>query len=103
MYIDYSNLWRLLAEKGISKTDLMQLTGLSSRIIAKLAKNETVTTETIAKICEALSCNVGDIMSCTDENTMSLYQCFRAHSAGNSFLPHGLCQQRRPRRRESGS
>ena len=81
MYIDYSNLWRLLAEKGISKTDLMQLTGLSSRIIAKLAKNETVTTETIAKICEALSCNVGDIMSCTDENAMSLYQCFRAHSA----------------------
>ena len=39
MYIDYSNMWKLMAEKGLSKSDLMELTGLSSRIIAKLAKN----------------------------------------------------------------
>ena len=39
MYIDYSNLWKLLAQKGLTKSDLIQLTGLSSRIIAKLAKN----------------------------------------------------------------
>ena len=50
MYIDYSNLWKLMAEKGLSKSDLMELTGLSSRIIAKIAKNETVTTDTIARI-----------------------------------------------------
>lgn len=77
MYIDYSKLWRLLAEKGISKTDLMSLTGLSSRIIAKLTKNETVTTETIARICAALSCNVGDIMDYVTESKLSLYQAFR--------------------------
>ena len=51
-----------MAEKGLSKSDLMELTGLSSRIIAKLAKNETVTTDTIARICTALSCDVADIM-----------------------------------------
>ena len=77
MYIDYSNLWKLLAEKGLSKSDLMHLTGLSSRIIAKLAKNETVTTETIARICEALSCGVGDIMECLSEAKLSLYNAFR--------------------------
>ena len=77
MYIDYANLWKLMAEKGISKTDLMQLTGLSSRIVAKLAKNETVTTDTIARICAALSCGVGDIMECSNENELSLYQAFR--------------------------
>ena len=62
MIMDYSNLWKLLAEKGLSKSDLMELTGLSSRIIAKLNNNKTVTTDTIAKICAALSCDVGDVV-----------------------------------------
>ncbi|MBE6718848.1 MAG: helix-turn-helix transcriptional regulator [Ruminococcaceae bacterium] len=77
MYISYLNLWKLLAEKELSKSDLIELTGLSSRVIAKLAKNETVTTDTIAKICTALSCNVGDIMECSNENTLSLYNYSR--------------------------
>jgi DNA-binding Xre family transcriptional regulator len=79
MYIHYSKLWGLLAEKELSKSDLIELTGLSSRVIAKLAKNQTVTTDTIAKICTALSCNVSDIMECADEADLSLY-----HSC-NSF------------------
>ncbi len=73
MYINYSKLWKLLAEKGLSKSDLMELTGLSSRVIAKLAKNETVTTDTVAKICTALRCNVGDMMECSSESELSLY------------------------------
>lgn len=78
MYIDYSNLWKLLAEKGLSKSDLMEVTGLSSRIIAKLAKNETVNTDTIARICTALSCNVGDVMQCLSESKLSIYNAFRS-------------------------
>ncbi len=77
MYIDYSKLWKLLIDKHLSKTDLMELTGLSSRIIAKLSKNETVTTETVAKICAALFCDVGDVMECLPEKAMSLYDSFR--------------------------
>ena len=78
MYIDYSNMWKLMAEKGLSKSDLMELTGLSSRIIAKLTKNETVTTDTIARICTALSCDVADIMQCSSENNLSIYNAFRS-------------------------
>lgn len=78
MYINYSKLWRLLAEKDLSKSDLMELTGLSSRVIAKLAKNETVTTDTVAKVCAALSCDVSDIMECVSENSLSLYQYCRS-------------------------
>ena len=78
MYISYANLWKLLAEKELTKSDLMTLTGLSSRVIAKLAKNETVTTDTIAKICAALSCDVGEVMACEDEASLSLYACSRA-------------------------
>ena len=77
MYINYSKLWKLLVEKGLSKSDLMEITGLSSRVIAKLAKNETVTTDTIAKVCTALSCDVSDMMECSHENTLSLYHYSR--------------------------
>lgn len=73
MYIDYSKLWKLLIDKGMSKTDLLELTGISSRVLAKLSKNETVTTDTVARICTALSCDVGDIMECVDEERLSVY------------------------------
>ena len=76
MYIDYSKLWKILIDKGMTKTELMEETGLSSRIIAKLTKNETVTTETITKICSSLNCDVSDIMELKDEKSLSLYNYY---------------------------
>lgn len=76
MYMDYSKLWKKLIEKNMTKTDLMEETGLSSRIIAKLSKNETVTTETILKICTCLNCDVSDIMECKEEKSLSLYNYY---------------------------
>ena len=76
MYMDYSKLWKRLIEKNMTKTDLMEETGLSSRIIAKLSKNETVTTETILKICTCLNCDVSDIMECKEEKSLSLYNYY---------------------------
>ena len=77
MYIDYSNLWKLLIDKNMTKSELMELTGISSRVLAKMAKNETVTTDTIARICGALQCDVSDIMECAYEDKMSIYNYFR--------------------------
>jgi DNA-binding Xre family transcriptional regulator len=75
--MDYSKLWKLLIDKDMSKTDLLSLTGISSRVLAKLSKNETVTTDTLARICAALECNVGDIMDCVSERELSLYAAYR--------------------------
>jgi len=77
MYMDYTKLWKMLIDKGITKTDLAELAGLSSRVVAKLTKNQTVTTDTLARICEVLGCDVGEIMTCVDDVTQSLYQCFK--------------------------
>ena len=74
--MDYSKLWKLLIDKNMTKTELMEETGLSSRIIAKLSKNETVTTETLAKICSCLGCDVADIMECKEEKSLSLYNYY---------------------------
>ena len=77
MYMDYGKLWSLLAGKGMSKTDLGELTGISSRVMAKLSKNETVTTETLARICEVLDCDVCDIMECVSEQKLSVYAAYK--------------------------
>lgn len=77
MYIDYSKLWKLLIDKDLSKTELMELTGISSRVIAKLSKNETVTTDTVARICAALDCDVSDIMEFAREKNLSVYSAFK--------------------------
>lgn len=79
MYIDYSKLWKLLVDKNMSKTDLIALTGISSRVVAKLSKNETVTTDTIARICSALRCNVADIMDCVSEENLSIYAAYKKY------------------------
>ena len=77
MYIDYSKLWKLLIDKNMTKTELMEETGLSSRIIAKLSKNKTVTTETLVKICTCLNCDISDIMECKEEKSLSIYNYYR--------------------------
>ena len=78
MYITYQKLWRLLLEKKITKNDLCQMSGVSSRTMAKLTKNESVTTDTLMRICDALGCGLGDILEVTDaEPTRTLYEVYK--------------------------
>lgn len=57
----YNKLWKLLIDKGLKKSDLRSVAGLSSSSIAKLSKGENVTTAVLLRICEALQCNLDDI------------------------------------------
>lgn len=58
----YDKLWFRLAEKGMLKKDLREAAGISRTSMAKLAKNENVTTEVLEKICTALDCDIDDIL-----------------------------------------
>jgi DNA (cytosine-5)-methyltransferase 1 len=60
--ISYNRLWKLLIDKGIKRTELKRLAGVSTNVIAKLGKNEPVAMETLAKICTALQCGIDDIV-----------------------------------------
>ena len=60
--ISYNRLWKLLIDKGIKRTELKQLAGVSTNVIAKLGKNNPVSMETLAKICTALQCGLDDIV-----------------------------------------
>ena len=46
----------------MKKKDLQQAAGVSSALIAKLGRNENVSTDSLVKICTALKCDIGDIM-----------------------------------------
>ena len=78
MYISYHKLWKLLVDGELTKTDLCDLTGLSSRTMAKISKDQSVNTDTLLAICAALHCDVSDIMEVCDENTtQSIYETYR--------------------------
>ena len=73
MAISYKKLWKLLIDKDMKKKDLEQAAGIragiSSSSLAKLTKDENVTTEVLAKICIALGCTMDDIMEIIPDHT----------------------------------
>ena len=60
--IRYFKLFDMLARRGKKKTDLIPEIGLSSSTVTKLAKGETVTTDTILRICKEYDVQPSDIM-----------------------------------------
>ena len=62
MSISYDKLWKLLIDKDMMKKDLRAKTGVSTTTMARLSKDENVSTEILSKICSALNCDVGDIV-----------------------------------------
>lgn len=60
--IRYFKLFDMLARRGKKKTDLIHEIGLSSSTVTKLAKGDTVTTDTILRICKEYDVQPGDIM-----------------------------------------
>ena len=64
----YKKLWKLLIDRDMKKKDLRELTKISSSTIAKMTKNEPVSTDVLIKICAVLNCDVGDIMEIVPDN-----------------------------------
>jgi DNA-binding Xre family transcriptional regulator len=58
----YNPLWKMLIDRGLKKRQLQEMSEVSSASIAKMGRNENVTTEVLLRICEALDCNIGEIM-----------------------------------------
>lgn len=62
MAVSYKKLWKLLIDRDMLKKDLAREAGISGMTIAKMSKGESVTTAVLVKVCEALDCNIEDIM-----------------------------------------
>jgi len=62
MAVDYSKLWKLLIDRKMNKSQLRKAANISTNAVAKLSKNQTVSLDTLEKICSALGCRIDDIM-----------------------------------------
>ena len=50
MYVTYNNLFKLLIDKGLNKTEFAH------------EKNELVSLEVLVRICRQLDCSLGDVV-----------------------------------------
>lgn len=62
MSVSYKKLWKLLIDREMTKVELRKAAGISTGTLAKLGKNENVTTDVLVKICFALGCDIADIV-----------------------------------------
>lgn len=67
MGITYKKLFKLMIDRNMKKKDLRELAGIGNSTMTKLANDENVTMEVMAKICKALDCKMDDIVEITPD------------------------------------
>ena len=60
--ISYNKLWKLLIDKGWTKSELGKHANISPASIAQLGKGKNITTDVLLRICDALDCDIEDIL-----------------------------------------
>ena len=72
MAVDYSNLWKILIDKHMNKSQLREVAKISTNAIAKLGRNESVSLDTLEKICASLSCRIEDVVTFVETDNKNL-------------------------------
>ena len=67
MKVNYNKLWKLLIDLNMSKSQLREKAGVTTNVIAKMEKNDNVSTEALCKICKALDCRLEGIREVVEE------------------------------------
>ena len=62
MAISYDRLWKLLVDRKMNRTELKEASGISFNVLARMGKDESISFESMEKICSALGCDIGDIV-----------------------------------------
>lgn len=68
--ISYNRLWKLLIDKNMNRQALKEISGISTASIAKLGRGDNITTSVLLKICNALECDLSDIMELIEDDTI---------------------------------
>lgn len=61
LMIDYSPLWKTMAEKGISQYHLLQ-NGIDNKTLDSFKKNKNITMLTLEKLCQIIGCTPNDVV-----------------------------------------
>ena len=71
MNISYQPLWNTLKERGMRKEDLRLAAGLTTNMIANMGKGEHISMKTLLRICEALNCEITDVIELVPDEPAS--------------------------------
>lgn len=62
MSVSYEKLFERMRAKGIKKNDLRTKYKINPKTISSLAKNKSVTVDTLMELCRILECQPGELM-----------------------------------------
>ena len=63
MAISYFRLWRLLEKRGLTRKDIIWLSGISESTYRKLLAGDSVRLDVLERVCTALRVDIGDVCS----------------------------------------
>ncbi len=66
----YDGLLRKLEEKGLTKTDLTEKLGISSRTVAKISRGEKIADHVLKKIADFLGCTAEELCHSVSDNAL---------------------------------
>ena len=69
MTISKDKLERLMVNKGVSSSELAKRLGVQEQSISKMKRNKTCRLRTALKLCQALECNVEEIIEESEVRT----------------------------------
>ena len=67
MPMKYDKLFALMKEKGLTTYRIRQERIITETTLQKLREGRNVTTDSLASLCRALSCQPGDIMEYVED------------------------------------
>lgn len=71
MPVSYNPLWKLLIDKGLSKSQLKEKVNISTSTLAKMGKNEYIALMVLERICLELKCQLSDVCEITKDNQLN--------------------------------
>lgn len=73
MPLSYEKLFSLMKEKGLTTYKIRKENIISQSALTALKKGKSVTTDTIEKLCKALNCQPGDLMTYIEDNKENFF------------------------------
>lgn len=62
MGVNYKRLWKKLIDDEMETSELRIATGIAPSTFAKMHKNEYVSLDVLVRICQALNCQLNEIV-----------------------------------------
>lgn len=69
MSLSYKKLFKLLIDRNMKKKDLCEAANISTTSVTKLSNGQNVNTEILDRICQALNCDISDIVEYCKDTT----------------------------------